>query len=78
MECYEFEKANYDISIEGLGWISVQGKGFVDMFLNLPFGIKYHVRKDPMRPYFIKDNGGLDRYTGMTVGAKTKMNKKLS
>ena len=48
------------------------------MFINLPYGIQYNVRKDAMRPYFLKDKGGLDRYTGMTVGAKTKKNKKLS
>ena len=74
LDCYEFKEANYDIAIEGLGWFSVQGKGFVDMFLNLPFGIKYHIRDKPMRPFYILDNKGLDRYTGMTVGAKSKVN----
>ena len=63
--------------IDGLGWFSIQGKGFVELFVNLPFGIKHHVRKEAMRPYFIKDHGGLDRYTGMTVAAKSKMNLKL-
>ena len=48
------------------------------MFINLPFGIKHHVRNDPMRPFFLKDKRGLDRYTGMTVGSKTKKNAKLS
>jgi len=56
----------------------VQGKGFVDMFINLPFGIKHHIRESPMRPHYLKDKGGLDRYTGMTVAAKTKKNLKLS
>ena len=48
------------------------------MYLNLPYGIPYHIREQPMRPYEIKDNGGLRRYTGMTVGAKSKKNKELS
>jgi len=48
------------------------------MFINLPYGIQFNVRKEPMRPFFLKDKGGLDRYTGMTVGAKTNKNKKLS
>lgn len=78
LECTDFSKANFDISIEGLGWISVQGKGFVDMFINLPFGIRHHIRDSAMRPWDLKDKGGLDRYTGMTVGAKTKKNLKLA
>ena len=66
------------MSIEGLGWFSVQGKGFLNMFINLPFGIKYHIRSSPMRPFEIKDKGGLERYTGMTIGSKTKKNKELA
>ena len=48
------------------------------MFINLPFGIQYDIRTKPMRPHFLKDKGGLDRYTGMTVNTKTKKNAKLS
>ena len=78
MDCTDFRTANYDVSIDGLGWFSVQGKGFVSIYLNLPYGIKHHVRESPMRPFEIKDKGGLQKYTGMTVGAKTPKNKKLS
>ena len=77
LECKEFGEACYDISIEGLGWYSIQGKGFANMFINLPFGIKHHIRESPMRPFELKDKG-LQRYTGMTVGAKTKKNKALA
>ena len=31
-----------------------------------------------MRPWEIKDKGGLQRYTGMTVATKTKKNQKLA
>jgi hypothetical protein len=51
--------ANFDVSIEGLGWFSVQGKGFLDMFVNLPANIKHHIREIPMLPHEIKDKGGL-------------------
>lgn len=48
------------------------------MFVNLPFGIRHHIRDSPMRPWDLKDKGGLDRYTGMTIAAKTKKNLKLA
>ena len=57
LDCKTPGQACYDISIEGLGWFSVQGKGFLNMFINLPFGIKYHIRDSPMRPFEIKDKG---------------------
>lgn len=44
MNCNDFKLANFDVSIEGLGWFSVQGKGFVNMMLHLPKGVKYHIR----------------------------------
>ena len=48
MQCPGFDKANFDIVIEGLGWVSVQGRGFVNFLLYLPKNIKYHIRDDPM------------------------------
>jgi len=65
LDCTGHELANYDVSIEGLGWFSIQGQGFVDLFLHLPFGIRHHVRDKPMRPHMIKDKGGLDKYSGV-------------
>ena len=76
LECTSFATANYDISIEGLGWFSIQGVGFVDLFINLPFGIRHHIRTSAMRPWEVKDKRGLDRYTGLTVAAKTKKNQR--
>ena len=78
LDCNSFEKANYDVSIEGLGWFSVQGKGFLSMFINLSFGIPYHIRNESIRPWDLKDKGGLQKYTGMTVNTKSPKNKKLS
>ena len=78
LDCTDFGKANYDIAIEGLGWMSIQGKGFTSMLINLPFGIPHHIRDSPMRPWEVKDKGGLRRYTGMTVAAKTKKNLRLA
>ena len=50
------------MAIDGLGWFSVQGKGFVQFYLNIPADVKYHVREMPMRPFEIKNKGGLDSY----------------
>lgn len=44
LNCNDFKKACYDIVIEGLGWFSVQGKGFVTFLLHLPPGVRYHIR----------------------------------
>ena len=74
LECTDFRVANYDVSIEGLGWFSIQGKGFADLFLRLPSGLRYHVRESAMRPWELRDKGGLNRYTGMTIAAKTAKN----
>ena len=48
MTCRDFKRANYDIVVEGLGWISVQGKGPVSFLLKIPKEIKYHIRDDPL------------------------------
>lgn len=48
------------------------------MYVSLPPGLKHHVRESAMRPWELKDKGGLDRYTGMTIAAKTPKNKKLA
>ena len=69
--------ANYDIVIEGLGWFSIQGKGFLDLFLHLPFGIKYHVREAPMRPFMLKDKGGLDKYSSVKSQFMARNKKKI-
>ena len=39
LNCSDFKEANFDIVIEGLGWISIQGRGFLTMNLLLPEGI---------------------------------------
>jgi hypothetical protein len=51
LNCYDFKKANFDIVVEGLGWVSVQGRGFVSFLLHLPPGINYHVRDSPLMPF---------------------------
>lgn len=51
LNCDGFQKANFDIVVEGLGWVSVQGRGFVNFMLYLPPGIKYHIRTDPLLPF---------------------------
>ena len=71
--CSGFERANYDIVVEGLGWASVQGRGPANFKLYLPPGINYHIREKPMQP-FEANSKGLKRYTGNTINSKTKRN----
>ena len=44
LNCTNFKLANYDIVVDGLGWVSVQGKGMATFILHLPPMINYHVR----------------------------------
>ena len=74
LNCTNYKLANYDIVIDGLGWVSVQGKGMVTFMLTLPPMINYHIRDQPMRPYEA-DSRKLKRYTGNTVNARTRKNK---
>ena len=74
LNCTNFKLANFDIVIDGLGWVSVQGKGFVNFILHLPPDINYHIRDQPMQPYEA-DTRKLKRYTGNTINARTRKNK---
>jgi 30S ribosome assembly GTPase len=67
-----WEKACYDIAISGLGWVSLSGKGLVQMMLYLPKGIYWSIR-DPLMPFEIEEKG-LDRYTGNTINKSSKKN----
>jgi 30S ribosome assembly GTPase len=74
LTCDKYKLANFEIAIEGLGWFSIQGKGFITMMLHLPKDVKYHIRSEPMFPFEVIDKG-LKRFTGNTVNAHTKRNK---
>lgn len=76
INCDDHKLANFDIAIEGLGWFSIQGKGFINLLLHLPKGVRHHVRKDPLMPFEVREKG-LKRYTGNTINAHTKRNKRL-
>lgn len=77
LNCDNYRLANFDIAIEGLGWFSVQGKGFVNMFLYLPETVKFDIRDEPLCPYEVLDKG-LKKFTGNPVHVSTKKNKNLS
>ena len=77
LDCTSYKTANYDIVVDGLGWISVQGKGSVTFMLYLPEGIAYHIRDTPMRPFEVNDRK-LKRYTGNTINARTRKNREKS
>ena len=69
-----WEKANYDIAISGLGWVSVTGIGIAQFRLHIPEGIKFSIR-DPLMPYEANEKG-LEKYSGNTVNINSKKNVK--
>jgi len=73
LHCTNFKLANYEIVIDGLGWISVQGRGFATFILHLPPGVAFSVRDDPMRPFILEDKK-LQKYTGNTINSRTRRN----
>jgi hypothetical protein len=77
LHCYDHKLVNYEIVVDGLGWISVQGKGMANFILHLPPHIGYTIRDDPMRPYMAQDQR-LQKYTGNTINSNTKRNKQKS
>lgn len=56
LNCEGGKEANYDISISGLGWVSIMGKGIAQFVLHIPPEIKYFVRK-PLMPFEVDDKG---------------------
>lgn len=74
LNCTNFKLTNFEIVIDGLGWIGVQGIGFATFILHLPAGVSFHIRDDPIRPYILVDKK-LKKYTGNTVNARTRKNK---
>lgn len=53
LNCTEFKLTNFEIVIDGLGWIGVQGQGFATFILYMPPGVKFSIRDDPIRPYIL-------------------------
>ncbi|CAI2386276.1 unnamed protein product [Moneuplotes crassus] len=67
-------QAGFDIAISGLGWVSLTGKGFIQLRLRIPKEIKFSVRP-PLMPFEVNERG-LSKYTGNTVNANSKKNIK--
>lgn len=76
LKCDIFSLLNYDILISGLGWFSISGKGFVQIELHLPEGIKVYLRKKPIMPYEIKSRG-VKNFFGKTINSNSKINRKI-
>ena len=75
LDCTNFKLANYEIVIDGLGWIAVQGIGFASFILHLPPGVIFSVRDDPIRPFILEDKK-LQKYSGNTINSRTRRNLK--
>lgn len=76
LKCDKFNVLNYDICISGLGWFSISGKGFLQIDVLVPSGVKVYVRDNPLMPFEIKD-GGVKKYYGNTINTNSKLNIKL-
>lgn len=74
--CDKFSILNYDISISGLGWFSISGRGMVQLDVYVPKGVQIYLRNKPIMPYEIKE-GGVKRHFGKTVNSNSKLNKKV-
>lgn len=77
LKCDKFSILNYDISISGLGWFSVSGKGFCQLIVSVPENVKVTIRNKPLLPYEIKFKG-LKKYFGKTINKNSKINRKLN
>jgi ribosome biogenesis GTPase A len=74
--CDKFSILNYDIVIPGLGWFSISGKGFIQIDVYAPSGIKLYVRNKPIMPYEIKARG-VKKYYGTPINSNSKINRKF-
>jgi hypothetical protein len=77
LKCEKFSILNYDISISGLGWFSVSGKGFCQLMVSVPENVKVTIRNKPILPYEIKSKG-LKKYFGNTINKNSKINRKIN
>jgi ribosome biogenesis GTPase A len=75
LKCNMFSLLNYDVSISGLGWFSISGKGFMQLDVYVPDGVNVYLRKKPLMPYEIKKSG-VKRQFGKTINATSKINLK--
>lgn len=76
LKCDKWDKLNYDICISGLGWFSISGKGFVQIDVLVPKGVKVYLRSFPLMPFEI-NQGSVKKYSGNTINSNSKLNKKL-
>ena len=77
LNCDKFRTLNYDISISGLGWFSVSGKGFCQLIVSVPENVKVTIRNKPLMPYEIKTKC-LKKYFGNTMNMNSKINRNFS
>lgn len=74
--CDMFSILNYDLTISGLGWFSVSGKGLFQLDLYVPEGVKVYLRSKPLMPFEIKSRG-VKKFFGNTHNSNSKINRKF-
>ena len=77
LKCDKFSLLNFDISIAGLGWFSISGKGFCQLYVSVPENVKVTLRDKPLMPFEIKDKG-VKKFFGKTQNKNSKINRHFS
>lgn len=77
LKCDKFSLLNYDVSISGLGWFSISGRGLMQIDVYVPQGTSLFLRTKPLMPYEIKTKG-VKKYFGKTINSNSKINRNFS
>ena len=67
-------KVEFDLVIEGLGWIGLGGKGLSVFQINVPNGVKCYLRDQPLNLWEFEERK-LKKHTGKTFNADSKINR---
>ena len=76
LDCDKYSILNHDIVISGLGWISISGKGFCQIEVNVPEDIKVYKRSGVLCPYEPRNNK-VKKLFGKTVNISSKKNSPI-
>lgn len=77
LKCDKVFILNYDINISGLGWFSISGKGFTQLLVSVPEGVKVSLREKPLMPFEIKEKG-LKKVQAKTFNKNSKINRRFN
>lgn len=74
LNCTQYRFLEFDVVISGLGWFSLSGKGYCQIEVYAPIGIKVSLRTPALLPYEVR-NIGSQKLHGKTINLDSKRNK---